>query len=146
MTQNEIASVVFESALKIHRRLGPGLVESVYKECMYYEIKERGLHVEKQKGMPLIYEDIQFEVGYLMDLYIENQFVVEIKSIDTLHDVHLSQILTYLRLSESSLGMLINFNVPLIKDGVKRVINNKRKRVEPSKEKENGSKMGQDSK
>lgn len=123
MNENEIARVVFNQALKIHRKLGPGLLESVYEECLYHELTDCGLNVEKQKPLPLIYQQIHLEVGYRVDLIIENKFIVEVKSVEALNDVHLAQILTYLRLSGCKLGMLINFNVAVIKDGVRRVIN-----------------------
>ena len=123
MTENEIASVVFESALKVHKRLGPGLLESAYEECMFYELKKANLKVEKQKALPLIYDEVRLDVGYRLDLIIEDKFIVEIKSVEKLNEIHLAQILTYLRLSNCKLGLLINFNVILLKDGVKRVIN-----------------------
>ena len=123
MTENEIASIVFESALKVHKRLGPGLLESAYEECMFYELKKTNLKVEKQKALPLIYDEVRLDVGYRLDLIIEEKFIVEIKSVENLNDIHLAQILTYLRLSNCKLGLLINFNVILLKNGVKRVIN-----------------------
>ncbi|WP_424962747.1 GxxExxY protein [Ekhidna sp.] len=125
MTENQIAKVVFDSALKVHRALGPGLLESSYEECLYYELLRNQLTVEKQKALPLIYEEIKLEVGYRVDLMVENKFIVEIKSVEALNDVHLAQILTYLKLSNCKLGLLINFNVSLLKNGVKRVINGK---------------------
>ena len=123
MTENEIASVVFESALRVHKRLGPGLLESAYEECMFYELKKTNLKVEKQKALPLIYDEVRLDIGYRLDLIIEDKFIVEIKSVESLNDIHLAQILTYLRLSNCKLGLLINFNVTLLKNGVKRVIN-----------------------
>ncbi len=123
MTENQIAKAVFEAALKVHKALGPGLLESAYEECLYFELQKQGILVEKQKPLPLVYEDVKMEIGYRVDLLIENKFIVEIKSIDTLNDVHMAQIITYLKLSDCKLGMLINFNVSLLKNGVKRVIN-----------------------
>jgi len=123
MTENEIAKIVFNAALKVHKALGPGLLESAYEECLFYELKETGLKVEKQKPLPLIYEDVKMEVGYRVDIMVENKFVIEIKSVDALNDIHLAQTLTYLKLSNCKLGMLINFNVTLLKNGIKRVIN-----------------------
>ena len=123
MTENEIASIVFESALKVHKRLGPGLLESAYEECMFYELKKTNLKVEKQKALPLIYDEVRLDIGYRLDLIVEDKFIVEIKAVESLNDIHLAQILTYLRLSDCKLGMLINFNVTLLKNGVKRVIN-----------------------
>jgi GxxExxY protein len=123
MTENEISKIVFECALKVHRNLGPGLLESAYEECMFYELKKANLFVEKQKGLPLIYEDVKLDIGYRIDIIVENKFIVEIKSVENLNDVHLAQIITYLKLSNCKLGLLINFNVNLLKNGVKRVIN-----------------------
>jgi GxxExxY protein len=123
MNENVIAKIVFESALKVHQTLGPGLLESAYEECLFYELTKGGLWVEKQKAIPLVYEEVKLDIGYRIDLFVENKFVVEIKSVDTLGDIHLAQILTYLKLSNSKLGLLINFNVVLLKNGVKRVIN-----------------------
>jgi GxxExxY protein len=123
MTENEISKIVFESALKVHKVLGPGLLESAYEECLFYELKKSNLKVEKQKALPLIYEEVKLDVGYRIDLLIENKFIVEVKSVEALNDVHLAQLLTYLRLSDCRLGLLINFNVKLLKEGVRRVIN-----------------------
>lgn len=123
MTENEIAKLVFEAALKVQHTLGPGLLESAYQECLFYELMKLEVFVEKQKALPLVYEDIHLEVGYRIDLMVEGKFIIEIKSVDALNDLHLSQLLTYLKLSECKLGYLINFNVPLLKNGIKRVIN-----------------------
>jgi GxxExxY protein len=123
MTENEISKVVFECALKVHKTLGPGLLESAYEECMFYELKKSNLRVEKQKALPLVYEEVKLDVGYRIDIIIEYKFIVEIKSVEALNDVHLAQLLTYLRLSDCKLGLLINFNVKLLKDGVRRVVN-----------------------
>jgi len=123
MHENEIARIVFESALRVHKKLGPGLLESAYQECLIYEIEKYQLIVEKQSPLPLIYDDINLELGYRIDIMVENKFIIEIKSVESLNEVHLAQILTYLRLSNCKLGMLINFNVTLLKHGVKRIIN-----------------------
>ena len=123
MTENEIAKIVFNAALKVHKALGPGLLESAYEECLFYELRETGLKVEKQKPLPLIYEDVKMKIGYRVDIMVENKFIIEIKSVDALNDIHLAQTLTYLKLSNCKLGMLINFNVTLLKNGIKRVIN-----------------------
>lgn len=123
MTENEISKIVFESALKVHKVLGPGLLESAYEECLFYELKQSGLKVEKQKALPLVYEEVKMDVGYRIDIIVEDKFIVEIKSVEALNDVHLAQLLTYLRLSDCKLGLLINFNVKLLKEGVKRVVN-----------------------
>jgi len=109
--------------LKVHKVLGPGLLESAYEECLFYELKKSNLKVEKQKALPLIYEEVKLDVGYRIDMIIEDKFIVEVKSVEALTDVHLAQLLTYLRLSDCRLGLLINFNVKLLKEGVRRVIN-----------------------
>jgi GxxExxY protein len=123
ITEEEISKIVFECALRVHKVLGPGLLESAYEECLYYELKKTNLKVEKQKPLPLIYEEINLEVGYRIDIIIEDKFIVEVKSVEALNDVHLAQLLTYLKLSDCKLGLLINFNVKLLKDGVRRIIN-----------------------
>lgn len=123
MTENEISKIVFDCGLKVHRALGPGLLESAYEECLFFEILRTGVGVEKQKGLPLIYEDVKLDIGYRTDLIIENKLIVEIKAVEALNDIHLAQVLTYLKLSGCKLGLLINFNTVLFKDGVKRIIN-----------------------
>ena len=123
MSENDISKIVFECALKVHQKLGPGLLESAYEECLYYELNKHNFKIEKQKKLPLIYEDVKLDSGYRIDLLIDEKFIVEIKAVEDLTDVHLAQLLTYLRLSNCKLGLLINFNVSLLKYGVKRVIN-----------------------
>jgi len=125
MTENEIAKIVFDCALKVHKGLGPGLLESAYTECLCYEIYKAGLYFEKEKPMPLEYGEIKRNIGYRADIIVENKFIIEIKSVEELHDIHLAQLLTYLKLSGYKLGFLINFNVLLLKDGIRRVINGK---------------------
>ena len=122
LTENEIAKIVFESGLQIHKTLGPGLLESAYEECLYFDLVNAGLEVEKQKSLPLIYKEIKLDAGYRVDFLIENKVIIEIKSIETLHPIHTAQVLTYLKLSNCKLALLINFNVLLFKDGVKRII------------------------
>ena len=122
ITENEIARIVFESGLQIHKVLGPGLLESAYEECLYFDLVNAGLKVEKQKSLPLIYKEIKLDTGYRVDFLIENKVIVEIKSIEILHPIHTAQVLTYLKLSECKLALLINFNVSLFKEGVKRII------------------------
>lgn len=122
MTEDELSNIVIGLAIIVHKNLGPGLLESSYKECLYYEISKAGLHVEKEKPMPLIYEEVKMDIGYRLDIIVENKLVIEIKSVEALNDVHLAQTLTYLKLSNCKLGLLINFNVKLLKDGIKRVI------------------------
>ena len=123
MSENELSKIVFECGLKVHRALGPGLLESAYEECLFYELMKANVYVENQKGLPLVYEEVKLDIGYRTDLIIENKLIVEIKAVEALNDIHLAQILTYLKLSKCKLGLLINFNVVLFKDGVKRVIN-----------------------
>ena len=123
MTENELARIVFDAGLKVHRNLGPGLLESAYEECLYYELCKLGLKVEKQKALPLIYEEIKLDAGYRIDLLVEGKLVLELKSVEALNDLHMAQILTYLKLSGCKLGLLINFNTVLFKDGVRRVVN-----------------------
>jgi GxxExxY protein len=123
MTENEIANKIIGLALDVHRALGPGLLESAYKECMYYKIGKSGYWVEKEKPMPLIYEEVKLDCGYRLDLLVENKLVIEIKSVEALNDIHLAQTLTYLKLGNHKLGLLINFNVILLREGLKRVIN-----------------------
>ena len=123
MTENEIASKIIGIAIDVHRSLGPGLLESAYKECLYYSIGKAGLDIEKEKPMPLVYEEVKLDCGYRLDLLVEKKLVIEIKSVEALHDIHLAQTLTYLKLGNYKLGLLINFNVALLKDGIKRVVN-----------------------
>lgn len=123
MNENEISKVIFDAGLSVHRSLGPGLLESAYEQCLYYELCKSGLSVEKQKPMPLIYDEVKLDVGYRIDIMVERKVVIEVKSVDALNDVHLAQVLTYLKLSQCKLGLLINFNTLLFKNGIKRVIN-----------------------
>lgn len=123
MSENEISNIVIGYAIKIHRKLGPGLLESAYRECLCYELRRAGLSVESEKPMPIVYEEVKLDHGYRMDLLIEKKLVVETKTVEAFTDVHFQQLLTYLRLGGFQLGLLINFNVTLLKDGIKRVIN-----------------------
>ena len=124
MTENELSRIVFDCALKVHKHLGPGLLESAYEECLFYELKKTGLDVQKQKPLPLVYEEVRLDVGYRLDIILENKLILEIKSVDSLNDIHFAQLLTYLKLTNCKLGLLMNFNVTLIKNGIKRVVNN----------------------
>src|SRR5438046_6790860 len=123
MTENEVAKQVVDVAYKIHTGFGPGLLESVYETIMAYELQKRGLQVIRQQPIPVVYEDIRMELGFRADLIIENRVVVEVKSVEAIAPVHKKQLLTYLRLTDKSLGLLINFNVDLIKGGITRVVN-----------------------
>jgi len=124
MNENEISKIIFECGLRVHKSLGPGLLESAYEECLYYELTKSGMNVEKQKGLPLVYEEVKLECGYRIDLIVNNKVIIEIKAVEALNDIHLAQILTYLKLSGCKLGLLINFNTVLFKNGVRRVVNN----------------------
>lgn len=123
MTENEIATIIIGCGIELHSALGPGLLESAYQECLFYKLKKEGLHVEKEKPMPLVFEEVELECGYRIDLLVENKVVVELKSVAELNDVHLAQTLTYLKLGDYKLGLLMNFNVALLKKGIRRVVN-----------------------
>jgi GxxExxY protein len=123
MNDEQIFKKVLDCSFRVHTRLGPGLLESAYEECLLFDLKKIGLWVEKQKPMPLVYEGVNLGIGYRIDIMVENRIIVEIKSVENLNDVHLAQILTYLKLSGLHLGLLINFNVGSLKNGIKRVIN-----------------------
>lgn len=123
MTENEIANKIIGIAIEVHKALGPGLLESAYKECMYYKIGKSGLWIEKEKPIPLVFEEVKLDCGYRLDLLVEKKLVIEIKSVEALNDIHLAQTLTYLKLGNFKLGLLINFNVVLLKEGIKRVVN-----------------------
>ena len=124
ITENELSNRVIGIAIDIHKALGPGLLESSYKECLFHKLVQAGYQVEKEKPMPLIYEGIKLNVGYRIDLLIDRKLVIEVKSVQALNDIDLAQTLTYLRLGNFKLGLLMNFNVVRLKDGVKRVVNN----------------------
>jgi GxxExxY protein len=123
MTENEISKIILDASFKVHKSLGPGLLESAYEECLFYELNKTNLLVEKQKAVPLIYEEVKLECGYRLDILVEKKVIIEIKAVEALNDVHLAQILTYLKLTDCKLGLLINFNVLLLKNGIKRVVN-----------------------
>ncbi len=123
MTENYIATVVVDAALKIHRTLGPGLLESVYQATLSFELERRGLSVEQQVGLPVVYEGMRLDLGFRVDLIVGSKVVVEIKSIEALAPIHRKQLQTYLRLMDKRLGLLVNFNVELMKNGIQRVVN-----------------------
>ena len=123
VTENEIAKQIVDAAFKIHTSLGPGLLESVYEAVMAQELTRRGLHSEEQQALPVVWENIHLEAGFRVDLIVENKVIVEIKSVEAIAPVHRKQLLTYLRLANKRLGILINFDVDLIKDGIARVVN-----------------------
>ncbi len=109
--------------MKIHTALGPGLLESAYKECLFYELLKDSMSVEKEKPLPLVYEEVKLECGYRIDLFVEGSVVVDVKSVESSHDIHLAQTLTYLKLAKRKTGLLLNFNVLRLKEGIKRVVN-----------------------
>lgn len=124
MTENELSTIIVDCAFKVYNTLGPGLLETVYKAAMAYELSQRDVAFAIERGIPAVYEDVYLELGFRADLIVENKVIVELKSIDALAPVHGKILLTYLRLADLRLGLLINFNVPLIKDGIRRVVNN----------------------
>jgi len=123
MNENELSRIVIGLAIEVHNALGPGLLESAYKECLFYKISKSGLFVEKEKIMPLIFEEVKLDCGYRIDILVERKLVIELKSVEALNEVHLAQTLTYMKLRNYKLGLLINFNVTLLKNGIKRIAN-----------------------
>jgi len=123
MTENEISEKIIGRSIEVHKTLGPGLLESAYQECLFYELQKAGLHVEKQKPLPLIYKEVRLDAGYRLDLIVESKVIIEVKSIEVLNDIHTAQVLTYLKVSGCKVGLLINFNVLRLVDGSKRLVN-----------------------
>jgi len=130
MKDNDITGIIIGCAIKVpaspaggHTALGPGLLESAYTACLYYELVKTGLIIEKEKTLPLVYEEVKLECGYRADFLVEKRIIVEIKSVDALNDIHLAQTMTYLKLAKCRFGLLINFNVLQLKSGIKRVVN-----------------------
>jgi len=124
MTENELSKVIVNTAYQIHTQLGPGLLESVYEEIMYFELKKQGFQVERQKAIPVMWNGLKMEIGFRADLIVENKVIIELKSVESLAPVHSKQLLTYLKLTDLKLGLLINYNENLIKDAVHRIVNN----------------------
>jgi GxxExxY protein len=124
MIENQLSNIAIGSALRVHSALGPGLLESSYVACLHFELVKSGLYVEIQKPLPLIYETVKLECGYRIDVMVERKLIIEVKSVEGLNDLHLAQVLTYLKLLDCRLGLLINFNVLRLKDGIRRVVNN----------------------
>lgn len=120
--ENEISRDIIGCAIDIHKALGPGLLESTYLTCLVYDLKQKGYQIDEQLGLPLIYKDVKMDTGFRLDLLVEKKVIVEIKSVEMLNDVHTAQVLTYLKLSGVTLGLLINFNVTKLKDGIKRLV------------------------
>jgi len=122
MNENELSNLIIGKAIEIHKELGPGLLESAYKECLYYELITAGLKVEKEKPLPVVYKEIKLDQGYRIDLLVENKVVIELKTVEAFTDVHMAQILTYLKFGHYKLGLLLNFNVSFLKNGIKRFV------------------------
>ena len=124
MTENEISAIVVDVCYKIHVKLGPGLLESVYEAILHHELTKRGLNVERQKPLPVLWDGVKLDIGFRSDLIVNEKVILEIKSIEQITDIHAKQVLTYLKITKMKLGLLINFNVPIIKFGIKRVVSN----------------------
>jgi len=126
MTENDIAKMIVDAAYHVHVKLGPGLLESVYETVLAYELKKRGLKVVRQQPIPVIYDELEFDEGFRADLMVNDLVIVELKSLEKIHPVHKKQLLTYIRLADRRLGLVINFGEALIKDGISRIVNNLR--------------------
>lgn len=124
MTENQISSKVIGACIEVHKQLGPGLLESTYETCLDYELNELGFDVNRQIALPVVYKNVKLDAGYRIDLLINNKVILEIKSVDALADIHMAQLLTYLKLKNLKLGLLINFNSVKVIDGIRRVVNN----------------------
>ncbi|NOX66685.1 MAG: GxxExxY protein [Chlorobi bacterium] len=122
MTENEISKIILDCAFEVHTALGPGLLESAYQECLFYELLQKGLKVEKEVALPLVYKEVKLEYGYRIDLLVENKVVIELKTVENFTDVHIAQTLTYMKLSNCKLGLLLNFHTKSLKNGIKRLI------------------------
>lgn len=125
MIHKELTNKIIGCAIEVHRNLGQGLLESAYQECLMYELIKSGLNVKKEIPMPIIYKEVKLNQGYRIDLLVEDKIVIELKAVDTITNMHKAQLLTYLRLGKYELGLLLNFNVPILKNGIKRLINDK---------------------
>lgn len=123
MDENQISNIIIGCAIEVHKVLGPGLLESAYEECLAYELRLKGLQVSKQVPMPVVYKEVKLNHGYRMDLLVANRVVVEVKSVEFISDVHVAQLLTYLKLGDYKLGLILNFNTPVLKDGIRRLVN-----------------------
>ncbi len=123
MNDNELTELIIGCAIRVHRQLGPGLLESIYEECLVHELCKAGLSVERQPIMPVVYDGLRMDSGYRIDIWVEKRIIIELKAVELLTDVHFAQLMTYLRLANCRLGLLINFNVVLLKNGIKRVAN-----------------------
>jgi GxxExxY protein len=119
---NSITEQILKYAFRVHTELGPGLLESSYKECLYYELNKNGIYTEKEKPLPLVYQEVKLEIGYRVDLLVDSKIIVEIKAVDALNDIHTAQVLTYLKLSGCKIGLLLNFHTKHLKEGIKRLV------------------------
>lgn len=124
MSENQLATIIVDCAFKVHNTLGPGLLESVYRAALAYELAKRGINFAMERPIPAVYEEVHLEMGFRADIIVENKVIIETKSVEALSPIHSKVLLTYLRLADVRLGLLINFNVNLIKDGIRRVVNN----------------------
>jgi len=120
---NQVSGEIIDAAIKVHSVLGPGLLESAYQACLAYELRKRGLHVDVERALPIVYEDVRLEVGYRLDLLVEDLVVVEIKAVQEFHPIHEAQLLSYLRLADKKVGLILNFHERWMKDGIKRMVN-----------------------
>ncbi|WP_375492864.1 GxxExxY protein [uncultured Nostoc sp.] len=123
MDENDLSGVIIGCGMRVHTALGPGLLESAYEECLYYELRKNGLNVGKQVPLPLIYEEVKLDCVYRLDLIVENKVIIEVKSVESINPIHSVQLLTYLKLTNCKLGLILNFNVLHLKEGIKRVAN-----------------------
>ena len=121
--EDELSNSIIGAAIEVHKVLGPGVLESAYEECLCYELKQRGMPFERQKPLPLVYKDIHLDCGYRVDILVDKLVIIELKAVERIEPIHEAQILTYLKLSNLWLGLIINFNVPVLKDGIKRIVN-----------------------
>jgi len=124
MTENDLSKIVVNAAFQVHNELGPGLLENIYEECLFSELQDAGIEVDKEVVLPVTYKNKKMDLGYRLDIWVEKKLIIELKCVDYFIPIHKAQLLTYLKLTNNRLGLLINFNVPLIKDGIKRVVNN----------------------
>lgn len=120
---NQLSKIIIGEAIEVHKELGPGLLESAYQACLFYALSNKGLQVEKEKPMPVKFKNVELDCGYRIDLLIENEVVIELKAVEELNNIHMAQVLSYLKMGEFKLGLLINFNVKYLKQGIKRIIN-----------------------
>ena len=120
---DQISRRIIGAAIEVHRQLGPGLLESAYQSCLVYELRQRNLRVEEQRSLPIIYKEVKLDCGYRLDLVVDDEIIVEVKAVETLLPIHEAQLLSYLRLAHKNVGLLINFHVPVLKSGLKRIVN-----------------------